>query len=153
MIPTDMPPGTNPIDWQPAVDLVSGWEVDHGIRDAVLCLICHGVETVQSCQGGPGHSYPEPTVDLLGGRGAGMHALSVAQTYLLPVTGRGRSARGDRRCGQASRPTTSGARRPRARTRRAAHLPPARDRRVGPPARGAAADAPSLPVRRPGPRR
>jgi hypothetical protein len=27
-----------------------------------------GVETIESCEGGPGHAFPEPTVRLAGGK-------------------------------------------------------------------------------------
>jgi hypothetical protein len=38
--------------------------LDKGIRFAVRVLHANGIDTCQSCQGGKGHSYPEPTVDL-----------------------------------------------------------------------------------------
>jgi hypothetical protein len=36
--------------------------LDPGIAPAVLVLRDAGVETFESCEGGEGHSYPEPTV-------------------------------------------------------------------------------------------
>lgn len=39
-------------------------------------LVAAGVETFESCQGGKGHAYPEPTVRLHGGRGEGYRALA-----------------------------------------------------------------------------
>jgi len=64
----------------------TGWEgLDPGIARAVKILMENGVDTCQSCQGGPGHSYPEPTVDLRGGEGAGWKALGVCLDYGLPV--------------------------------------------------------------------
>lgn len=41
--------------------------LDVGIRFAVRVLHAEGIETAQSCQGGKGHSYQEPTVDLPAG--------------------------------------------------------------------------------------
>lgn len=61
-------------------------DLDPGIADAVMLLRHGGVETYESCQGGPGHSYPEPTVAFHGGPAVGPHALSVAMTYGLPVS-------------------------------------------------------------------
>lgn len=37
-------------------------DLDEGIRDAVVLLNKHGFKTFESCQGGEGHCYPEPTV-------------------------------------------------------------------------------------------
>ena len=59
--------------------------LDEGIRDAVLTLIAAGVETFQSCQGGRGHSMPEPTVQFEGSSGEGLRALAVALDHGLPV--------------------------------------------------------------------
>ena len=64
--------------------------LDVGIARAVRLLMEHGVETYESCQGGAGHCYPEPTVRFHGQREAGFHALAVAQTYALPVAKIGR---------------------------------------------------------------
>jgi hypothetical protein len=60
--------------------------LDPGIAMAVAILNWYEIETCQSCQGGPGHSYPEPTVDFLGDIDAGMRALGIATMYGLPVT-------------------------------------------------------------------
>lgn len=35
-------------------------------------LIAHGIETFESCQGGSGHSFPEPTVRFEGGLAEGL---------------------------------------------------------------------------------
>lgn len=35
--------------------------LDPGIAEAVKILNRFGIETFESCQGGKGHSYPEPT--------------------------------------------------------------------------------------------
>lgn len=44
-----------------------------------------GVETFESCDGGDGHAYPEPSVRFHGDRAEGMRALSVAIRAGLPV--------------------------------------------------------------------
>jgi hypothetical protein len=44
-----------------------------------------GIDTFESCEGGTGHAYPEPTVRFQGGLAAGWKALSVAQEKGLPV--------------------------------------------------------------------
>jgi hypothetical protein len=56
-------------------------KIDPGIRMWVKTLFDFGVETCQSCEGGQGHAYLEPTIEFLGGMGAGMHALGVALTH------------------------------------------------------------------------
>jgi hypothetical protein len=40
--------------------------LDRGIRDQVAALRECGVETFESCEGGPSHAYPEPTVRFYG---------------------------------------------------------------------------------------
>ena len=59
--------------------------LDEGIRDIVHVLIANGVEAFESCEGGRGHSYAEPTVRFLGSSGEGFSALSVALDHALPV--------------------------------------------------------------------
>src|ERR1039457_6544820 len=59
--------------------------IDAGIRQAVKRMQEAGIETFESCEGGAGHSYPEPTVAFHGGPEAGWRALSVCLTYALPV--------------------------------------------------------------------
>lgn len=61
--------------------------LDSGIRFAVRVLHAAGIETCQSCQGGSGHSYPEPTVDMLAGPDSadGFAAVAALQRYGLPV--------------------------------------------------------------------
>ena len=53
-------------------------DLDSGIRAAVRVLRRGGVETFESCEGGPGHSYPGPTVRFHGQAYEGFRALSVA---------------------------------------------------------------------------
>jgi len=55
--------------------------MDAGIRKTVQILVEGGIETLQSCQGGPGHCYPEPIVEFGGGYAAGYLALSIAITH------------------------------------------------------------------------
>lgn len=59
--------------------------LDKGIEKAVIVLQAGGVETFESCQGGEGHAYPEPTVRFHGDRAEGLRALSVALRADLPV--------------------------------------------------------------------
>lgn len=61
--------------------------LDDGIRFAVRVLHAAGFETCQSCQGGPGHSYDEPTVEMIssGSDAQGFGALAALQSYGLPV--------------------------------------------------------------------
>lgn len=59
--------------------------LDPGIVHAVEVLRAGGVETFESCQGGPGHAYPEPTVRFHGEPSEGFRALAVAMKMRLPV--------------------------------------------------------------------
>jgi hypothetical protein len=59
--------------------------LDEGIREYVRVLLAHGVETFESCEGGPGHTYPEPTIRFHGERPEGFRALAVARQAQLPV--------------------------------------------------------------------
>jgi len=59
--------------------------LDPGIKKAVNILRKNGVETFESCEGGKGHSYPEPTIRFFGERPEGWRVLAIAQTYGLPV--------------------------------------------------------------------
>ena len=64
--------------------------LDHGIRFAVRVLhAAGGIETCQSCQGGKGHSYLEPSIDLIatGNDAVGFRALAALVDYGLPVSG------------------------------------------------------------------
>jgi hypothetical protein len=58
---------------------------DPGIRQAVQRLREHGIETCESCEGGAGHAYPEPTVAFYGRPEAGWKAVSICLGYGLPV--------------------------------------------------------------------
>ena len=59
--------------------------LDPGIAHAVQALRKSGVETFESCQGGPGHAYPDPTVRFHGQQAEGLRALAVAMAAGLPV--------------------------------------------------------------------
>ena len=52
--------------------------LDDGIKDLVICLNSNGIETFESCQGGEGHSYYEPTVRFHGGNAEGYKAVAFA---------------------------------------------------------------------------
>lgn len=59
--------------------------LDSGIEPYVTILASAGIETYESCQGGEGHSYTEPTVRFYGSHAEGFRALSVALQHNLPV--------------------------------------------------------------------
>src|SRR5688500_9397102 len=60
--------------------------LDSGIADQVEVLCAAGVETFESCEGGSGHAYPEPTVRFYGDQAEGFRALSVAMRAGLGPT-------------------------------------------------------------------
>lgn len=62
------------------VDLLDRW-----IRYAVWALHENGVKTYESCQGGKGHAFPEPTVRFEGTRREAFRAVEVAREHGLPV--------------------------------------------------------------------
>lgn len=59
--------------------------LDSGIAEAVEVLRGAGIETFESCQGGEGHAYPEPTVRFHGEISEGFRALAIAVQAQLPV--------------------------------------------------------------------
>jgi hypothetical protein len=59
--------------------------LDPGIAPYVEVLRAAGVETFESCQGGDGHAFPEPTVRFHGEHAEGFRALGVALQHRLPV--------------------------------------------------------------------
>jgi hypothetical protein len=75
----------DPESIQRARDLIFDPPLDEGIREIVHTLASNGVETFESCEGGSGHSFPEPTVRFEGSAGEGLRALSVALDHRLPV--------------------------------------------------------------------
>jgi len=60
--------------------------LDKGVKRYVLALRAGGIETFESCEGGEGHAFPEPTVRFHGGVGEGFKAFGVAAQYGLPVS-------------------------------------------------------------------
>ena len=60
--------------------------LDAGIEKAVRTLREAGVNTYESCEGGAGHSYPEPTVRFHGGYPEAICALGVALYHRFPVS-------------------------------------------------------------------
>jgi hypothetical protein len=65
------------------VGLLGG--LDPGIRAYVECLRANGVDTFESCQGGTGHAFTEPTVRFYGTPEAGWRAAGVCLAYGLPI--------------------------------------------------------------------
>jgi hypothetical protein len=59
--------------------------LDPGITGIVNELRARGVPTSESCEGGPGHSFPEPTVRFKGTREDGFQALGIALQLGMPV--------------------------------------------------------------------
>lgn len=59
--------------------------LDAGIAGFVQTLINEGVETFESCHGGQGHAYPEPTIRFHGDRSEGLRALAIAIRAGFPV--------------------------------------------------------------------
>jgi len=59
--------------------------LDPGVAGYVEVLDAAGVETFESCEGGDGHAFFEPTVRFYGERGEGFRALAVACAQRLPV--------------------------------------------------------------------
>jgi hypothetical protein len=65
--------------------------LDEGIREIVMTLIANNVEAFESCEGGVGHSFSEPTVRFLGSSAEGLRALSVVIDHGFPVRALSRS--------------------------------------------------------------
>jgi hypothetical protein len=61
--------------------------VDAGIRREVTILSQNGIETFESCEGGPGHTFPEPTVRFCGSRAQGLRAVAIALEHGLSPSG------------------------------------------------------------------
>lgn len=60
--------------------------LDRGIRDAVLTLRAAGIETYESCEGGNGHAFLEPTIRFHGHKSEGFRALAAALQAGLRVS-------------------------------------------------------------------
>jgi hypothetical protein len=76
----------DPVNLERARELRFEPPLDEGIRDIVVLLIANGVEAFESCEGGRGHSFPDPTVRFEGSSSEGLRALSVALENGLPVS-------------------------------------------------------------------
>ena len=59
--------------------------LDPGIERAVLVLRGAGIETYESCEGGAGHAFAEPTVRFHGTHSEGYKAVAVAMENGLNV--------------------------------------------------------------------
>lgn len=81
----------SPNEWTPqqltafAKELCPTRPIDGGIVRAVKILSDAGLATFESCEGGAGHSYPEPTVRFHGTVACGWKALGELMTYGLPI--------------------------------------------------------------------
>ncbi len=60
-------------------------KIDVGIRRAVDFLQKNGIETFESCEGGEGHAFTEPTVRFHGTPEAGWRAMGICLAHGLPV--------------------------------------------------------------------
>lgn len=63
---------------------ISG-RLDRGISKAVKILQANGIETFESCEGGAGHAFTEPTIRFHGGPETGWKAMGVCLSYGLPI--------------------------------------------------------------------
>jgi len=59
--------------------------LDPGITAAVVALRMAHIETYESCEGGDGHAFLEPTVRFHGGSSEGYRGLAAALVAGLPV--------------------------------------------------------------------
>jgi hypothetical protein len=81
----------SPLDWthsdlaRIAAEIDPLFPIDLGIVRAVKILRDAGIATIESCEGGEGHSYPEPTIKFAGGREVGWAAISALMTFALPI--------------------------------------------------------------------
>ena len=61
-------------------------QLDDGIKRHVDVMLAAGIETFESCQGGDGHAYHEPTIRFRGDRSEGFKALAAAMQNGLQVS-------------------------------------------------------------------
>jgi len=59
--------------------------LDPGIEKAVRLLQSHGIETFESCEGGAGHAFAEPTIRFHGTPEAGWRAVGICLALGLPI--------------------------------------------------------------------
>jgi len=67
------------------VDPVADVPLDAGIRRYVLALRSGGIQTFDSCEGGPNHAFTEPTIRFHGDFLEGFKAFAVAMECGLPI--------------------------------------------------------------------
>src|ERR1035441_73797 len=60
--------------------------LDPGVARYVDVLDAAGIETFESCEGGPGHAFPEPTIRFHGQPPECCRARAVAQSFDMPVS-------------------------------------------------------------------
>ena len=60
-------------------------KLDRGIRRAVEQLQACGIETFESCEGGEGHAFTEPTIRFYGAPEAGWRAVAACLAHGLPI--------------------------------------------------------------------
>jgi hypothetical protein len=83
--------GVSPFDWtgaelrEYAASVCPSLPLDLGIVRAVRVLRESGFHTIESCQGGDGHCYPEPTIEFEASRGGGWHALGLLMDFGFPI--------------------------------------------------------------------
>lgn len=65
--------------------------IDKGILNEVLILRKHGVDTFESCEGGVGHCFPEPTIKFHGDKNEGIRVAHICLQENLPVFKIGRT--------------------------------------------------------------
>lgn len=70
-------------DWD--VESGAGLPLDPGIKPYVIALRSAGIETFESCQGGEGHAFSEPTIRFYGGTSEGFKAFAAAKERGLPA--------------------------------------------------------------------
>jgi hypothetical protein len=81
-----------PGDWTPqqlmvfASEICPHYPVDLGIVRAVKVLLDSDVEAFESCEGGEGHAFPQPTIRFGGTVEAGWRALAICLNFGFPVS-------------------------------------------------------------------
>jgi hypothetical protein len=60
-------------------------KIDLGIKKAVEILKASGIETFESCEGGDGHAFTEPTIRFHGTPEAGWRAVAACLAHGLPI--------------------------------------------------------------------
>lgn len=68
-----------------AKTICPGDPLDYGIAHAVKILLDKGVHTTESCEGGEGHAYCDPTIGFTGTMGEGWRVLCICLNHGMPV--------------------------------------------------------------------